>query len=338
MLEYHLPLLRPLEQTVRAVVTLACIFIAPVVAQSQESSTGSETVTIVHPFAPGGVGFDLGQTIRDRFARLFKIPVVVEAKPGANTVLGVTSVVKSKPDGQTLLINSASITAIAGAIYKVRPYDPEADLVPVAFVAQVPLVLVVNANLPVKSLEELAQHVRTTAKGLPYASTGAGSAQHLSTEFLKRELRVDMTHVPFRGPIPALTAVAGGHANLMFIDVVNAASLIEAGKIRPIALTTVTSLDVFRAVPTFSQAGLQGFDVDLRFMIFAPAKTPSAIVARLNSNIRAAIDEPGVRERFDKVGVKTNATPDPEAVAAIYREERARWYRLVSDANLANSQ
>jgi tripartite-type tricarboxylate transporter receptor subunit TctC len=199
-------------------------------------------------------------------------------------------------------------------------------------------VLLVGAGLPVKSLDDLVQLARKTPKGLSYASTGVGSAQHLSTEFLKRELRIDMTHVPFRGPIPALTAVAGGHAELMFIDVLNATSLIEAGKVRPIALTTAVSLDVFRGVPTFAEAGLQGFDVDLRFVIFAPANTPAAIVARLNSNIRAATDDPAVRERFGKVGVEVKVTPGPEGVAAIYRDELDRWYRLVGDAGLAKTQ
>jgi hypothetical protein len=177
------------QQIFRTIITLAFILVATASTQSQEAAAGSSTVTIVHPFAPGGVGYDLGQVIGDRFRRLFNIPVVVEAKPGANTVLGVTSVVKSKPDGQTLLINSASITAIAGAIYKAQPYNPTTDLVPVAFVAQVPLVLVVSAGLPVKSLDDLVQLARTTAKGLSYASTGVGSGQHLSTEFLRRELR-----------------------------------------------------------------------------------------------------------------------------------------------------
>ena len=220
------------RHTIPTLLILACALVATAPARSQEAPAGRPTVTIVHPFAPGGVGYDLGHVIGDRFRRLFNIPVIVEAKPGVNTVLGVTSVVKSRPDGQTLLINSASITAIAGMIYKAQPYNPATDLVPVAFVAQVPLVLVVSAELPVKSLDGLVQLARKTPKGLSYASTGVGSAQHISLEFLKRELRIDMTHVPFRGPIPALTAVAGGHTELMLIDVLNAASLIEAGKVQ----------------------------------------------------------------------------------------------------------
>jgi tripartite-type tricarboxylate transporter receptor subunit TctC len=318
--------------------TAASVLVGTAPTNGQEAPAAGPAVTIVHPFAPGGVGYDLGQLIGERFRRLFNIPVVVEAKPGVNTVLGVTSVIKSKPDGQTLLINSASITAIAGVIYKAQPYNPATDLVPVAFVAQVPLVLVVSAGLPVHSLDGLVQLARSTPNGLSYASTGVGSAQHLSMESLKRELRIDMTHVPFRGPIPALTAVAGGHTELMLIDVLNAKSLVEAGKVRPIVLTTAASLDAFQGVPTFAEAGLRGFDVDLRFMIFAAGSTPSAIVARLNSNIRAATDDPAVRDRFGRVGVQVRATPDPEGAAAIYRDELDRWYRLVRDADLANTQ
>jgi tripartite-type tricarboxylate transporter receptor subunit TctC len=143
------------RQTVRAFMTLACVLVATAAANTQEAPAGSPSVTIVHPFAPGGVGYDLGQVMGDRFRRLFKTSVIVEAKPGANTLLGVTSVVKSKLDGQTLLINSTAITAIAGAIYNAPPYNPATDLVPVAFVAQVPLVLVVSGGLPVKSINEL---------------------------------------------------------------------------------------------------------------------------------------------------------------------------------------
>jgi tripartite-type tricarboxylate transporter receptor subunit TctC len=330
--------IRCIRQPLYALLALASVLVAISPARSQEAPASRSAVTIVHPFAPGGVGYDLGHVIGDRFRRLFNIPVVVEAKPGVNTVLGVTSVVKSRPDGQTLLINSASITAIAGAIYKTQPYNPATDLVPVAFVAQVPLVLVVSAGLPVKSLDELVQLARKTPKGLSYASTGVGSAQHISLESLKRELRIDMTHVPFRGPIPALTAVAGGHTELMLIDVLNATSLIEAGKVRPVALTTAAPLDSFRGIPTFAEAGLKGFEVDLRFLIFAPGGTPSDVVARLNSNIRTAIDDPAVRERFVKVGVQVKLTPDPQGVAATYREELDRWYRMVKEAKLANTQ
>ena len=303
------------RQTIPTLLTLACVLVAIAPARSQEAPAGRPTVTIVHPFAPGGVGYDLGHVIGDRFRRLFNIPVVVEAKPGVNTVLGVTSVVKSRPDGQTLLINSASITAIAGAIYKTQPYNPATDLVPVAFVAQVPLVLVVSAGLPVKSLDALVQLARKTPKGLSYASTGVGSAQHISLESLKRELRIDMTHVPFRGPIPALTAVAGGHTELMLIDILNATSLIEAGKVRPIALTTAAPLDVFRGVPTFAEVGLQGFDVDLRFYDLCGWRY--AVRRRCPAELEYShgMDDPAVRERFGKVGVQVKVTPDPEGVA-----------------------
>ena len=338
-------ILANVDRPARAVRTAVCslvlclsLVLLSTASRGEDAGPSHAQLTIIHPFAPGGVGYDLGQVIGDRFRRLYNIPVVVEAKPGANTVLGVTYVIKSAPDGQTLVINSASITAIAGVIYKAPPYDPVSDLTPVAFVAKVPLVLVVTADLPIKSLQDLVQFARKTPKGLSYASTGVGSAQHLIMEALKRELQIDMTHVPFRGPIPGLTAVAGGHTQLMLVDVLNAASLVESGKIRPIALTTATELDAFRDVSTFAQAGLNGLDADLRFMLFAPSKVPSPIVTRLNSNLREAFDDAAIRGRFAKLGVHVQPTPDPEHVGAMYRTEVGRWYRFVQSANLANTQ
>ena len=153
------------------------------------------------------------------------------------------------------------------------PYDPVSDLLPVAFVAKVPLVLVVPPICPIKSLQDLVQFARKTPKGLSGTHRpGSAVPSTLIMEALKRELQIDITHVPFRGPIPGLTAVAGGHTQLMLVDVLNAASLVESGKIRPIALTTATELDAFRDVSTFAQAGLNGLDADLRFMLFAPSK------------------------------------------------------------------
>src|SRR5262245_13162093 len=220
------------------------------VAAAQESLSNGRHVTIVNPYTAGGLSYELAQAIGDRVKKLFDMSIVVEARPGGNTITGTMSVLKSKPDGHTLLINTVSAVTVTGSIYKKAPYDPAKDFVPVTYVASTPMVLVVHSELPVKSLDDLAKLARATPGGLSYASIGAGSAQHLSGEFLKRELAVDMTHVPFGGPIPALTAVAGGHVALMFIDVLNALSLVEAGKIRPIALTNPAASGIFKDVPT----------------------------------------------------------------------------------------
>jgi tripartite-type tricarboxylate transporter receptor subunit TctC len=314
---------------------LAAIQAAP--AQEKPSHDGRH-VTILNPYTAGGLSYDLAQAIGDRMKKLFDISVLVEARPGGNTILGTMAVLNSKPDGHALLINTASVVSIAGSIYKKRPYDPAKDFVPVAFVATAPLVLVVHADLPVKSIADLTKVARATPGGLSYASIGAGSAQHLGGEFLKRELAIDMTHVPFGGPAAALTGVAGGHVALMFIDVLNALSLVEAGKVRPIAMTNPASSGIFQGVPTFADAGLPGFDFDLRFGIFAPVQTPAEVVALLNSRIRAATADAAVHARFNKRGVHVTDTPSPEEIAKVYAHELVRWQRLVKDANLDGSQ
>jgi tripartite-type tricarboxylate transporter receptor subunit TctC len=307
-------------------------------ATAQEGPPNGRHVTILNPYAAGGLSYELAQIIGERLKKLFDISVVVEARPGGNTITGTMSVLKSKPDGHTLLINTASVVSITGSIYKRPPYDPAKDFVPVAFVATAPLVLVVHSELPVTSIADLKKLAAATPGGLSYASIGAGSAQHLSGEFLKRELAIDMTHVPFAGPTPALTAVAGGHVALMFIDVLNALSLVEAGKVRPIAMTNPASSGIFQGVPTFADASLNGFDFDLRFGIFAPAQTPAEIVALLNSRIRTATADAAVHARFNKRGVHVTDTPGPEEIAKVHARELVRWQRLVKDANLDGSQ
>jgi tripartite-type tricarboxylate transporter receptor subunit TctC len=314
------------------------LLVASDLGRAQESLAPGRHITIVHPFTAGGVGYDLAHVIGDRLRRLFDISVVVEARPGGNTVLGVTSVLKSRPDGHTLLINATSVLSIAGAIYKTRPYDPATDLVPAAFVAKVPLILVVHSQLPVRSIPDFVELARSTSGGLTFASTGTGGAQHLSGEFLKRTLGVDATHVPFGGPSAAAAAVAGGHVAFMFADALNAMPLIESGKVRAVALTTAAHALQLADVPTFAQAGLNGFDFDLRMGLFAPAETPTGIVAKLNSLVRAATSDAEVHARFRKVGVQIIDTPGPEQLAAMHAEELARWQGLVKDAKLEGSQ
>ncbi|MBX9776088.1 MAG: hypothetical protein K2Y71_17040 [Xanthobacteraceae bacterium] len=305
---------------------------------AQENSSHGRHVTIVNPYAAGGLGYELAQTIGDRLKKLYDMSVVVEARPGGNTIPGTMSVVKSKPDGHALLINSVSVFAIAGSIYKKPPYDPAVDLVPVAFVASAPMVLVVHSELPVKSLADLAKLAAATPGGLSYASIGAGSAIHLSSESLKRQLRIDATHVPFGGPPAAVTAVAGGHVAFMLIDVMNALPLTEAGKVRPIAVTNRTSAERLQNLPTFAETGLRGFDFDIRMALVAPAQTPAEIVARLNSQIRAATSEAAVHARFYKRGVQVTDTAGPQEIAKVYADDLVRWQRLVKDANLDGSQ
>ena len=325
-----------LIKTVALTFASGVAFIQPV--GSQDILRPDRPITMVHPFAPGGVGYDLAHVIGEYLKRQHDMTVVVEPRPGGNTVVGALSVTRSEPDGSFLLINAVSMLSMAGAIYKNPPYDPAADLLPVAFVAKFPLILVVNPGLPVQSLEDMANLAQSTPGGLSFASAGTGGAQHLSAELLKRSLKIDITHVPFGGPVPALTAVAGGHVALMFSDILNALPLIEAGKLRPIGVTTSKRSEVLPDVPTFAEMGMAGFDYDLQIGIFASAKTPPEAIANLNARIRAAMSDNSLRTKFAKQGIQVIDTPPPEKLQDIYHQDLARWSKLIEEAGLARSQ
>jgi tripartite-type tricarboxylate transporter receptor subunit TctC len=304
---------------------------------AQQRSDPVGPVTIVHPFTAGGTGYDLAHVIGSHLKEEYNIDVVVEPKPGGNTVIGALSVVRAEPDGHSLLINTMSILSMSGTIYKDPPYNPAVDLTPVAVVAKMPLILVVNSRLPINSLADLANVARTTPEGLTFSSVGIGSAQHLSGELLKRTLGLDLIHVPYRGGVPATTAVAGGHIAMMFADPLNALPLIKAGTIRPLAVTGADRLDVLGDVPTFAELGQAGFEFDLRFGIFAPAKTPPEVIADLNSKIRVAMHDSKTRARFSEQGIQLIETPSPSELKVIVSHEIAFWSKLLQDAGLARS-
>jgi tripartite-type tricarboxylate transporter receptor subunit TctC len=305
---------------------------------AQERPYPSRAVTIVHPFAAGGIGYHVAQVISNYLKQSDNMEVVVEAKPGANAALGTVSVARAEPDGHSLLITTTSVFSAVATLYKEPPFDPVVDFTPVALVAKLPLVLVANSQLPIRSPQDVAKLARSTPGGLSYSTIGPGGAQHLTAELLKRTLGIELFQVPYRGPVPAVTAVAGGHVAMAFIDTLNAQAGVQAGTIRAIAVTGSHRVEAFPDVPTFAEAGLAGFDLDLQSMIFAPVRTPREIVRSLNVKIRAAMSDRSTKARFAQQGVQLVETPLPEQVEALHREEVVRWSKLVQDAGLARSQ
>jgi tripartite-type tricarboxylate transporter receptor subunit TctC len=293
---------------------------------------------IVHPFAAGGVGFDLGHVLSQRLKALYDMTVVVEPRPGGNTTIGALSVINSDPDGRTLLITATSILATSGSVYKKPPYNPLSDLVPVAYVARLPLILVANSELPIRSPKDIVKLAASTPAGLTFSSAGTGGAQHLSGELLKRTLRSNLRHVPYRGPVAAVTAVAGGHVTMMFADSLNALPLLQAGKIRAVAVTTTERTAILPELPTMAELGYPGFGFDLRLALFAPAKTPADVVSKLNSRVKAALSDESIRKRYASEGVLLIDSPSPADAAVFYGHELDRWKKLLEEAGLTGTQ
>ena len=260
----------------------------------------AKTVTTVVPFAAGGAGDILSRILSRHLEQRLGKPFVVENKPGGGGVTGVLTATKSIPDGHTLLMSPSGPIAVNPALMKNLPYDPVADLTPLALVAGTPFMLVVNPSLPVHSLADLIKYAKEKGAPLPFAMVGPGTPHHLFAEMLKGMTGIETTYVPYRGSQPAITDVIAGHVPMMFCDLGPAGPQIAAGKVRAIGSSTMTRLAAFPNVPSLHEAGARGFDAASWQMLVAPGKTPRPVVdklhAELKSHSRAAGREGGDRQ------------------------------------------
>jgi tripartite-type tricarboxylate transporter receptor subunit TctC len=296
------------------------------------------TVTIVAPSAPGGLYSLFARIIANKLEQQLGGTFIVENRPGAASVVGATYVAHAEPDGYTLMTATNTTMAINVPLHKSLPYDPAADLAPIALIARVPEVLVVNAALPVRSLADLAALAKATPGGLSFGSPGAGTSPHLDGELLKSALGIEMTHVPYRGMAPAINDVAGGHIPLMFSPVPVALPLIDAGKLRPLGVTTAQRIEVLPNVPPLADVGLAGYDASSWFMLVAPAKTPPHIVATLYGALGGFANDPDIRREFSRLGMMPVASPAPEELKSFVRAEIARWSAILKKTGLEGSE
>lgn len=308
----------------------------PALAQAQDYP--NRAVTIVAPAAPGGLYSLFARLIGSKLEQRLGKPFIVENRPGASSIVGVMSVIRGPHDGYTLMVGNTSGLATNVSMHKSLPYDPVKDLAPVALIARIPEVLVVNAALPVHSLADLAALAKATPGGLSYGSAGAGTAQHLSGVLLASVLGVDLTHVPYKGMQPAIGDVAGGHIPFMFSPIPFAMPLAQAGKLRMLGVTTRERVDAIPQVAPLTEIGLKEFDAVSWFMLVAPAGTPSGIVDTLHREVRAIIGEPQLRAEFSQLGLLPVQSPPPAELQRFVAAEVARWGEIVKQAGVAGSQ
>ena len=313
---------------------LAALFAGRAIAQGAHYP--ARLVTIVAPSAPGGLYSLFARIMADRLAQRLGQTFLVENRPGAASVLGAAGVARAPADGYTLMIASGATLAVNVTLHKALPYDPVVDFVPIALIARVPEVLVVNPALPVRSLADLVALAKRAP--LTFASAGPGTAQHLEGEMLKQALGLDMTHVPYKGALPALTDVVGGHVSLMFAPVTPALSLIEAGKLRALGIAARERVAALPDVAPLADLGLPGFEPSGWFMLVAPAATPRAIVDRLHMEARGILADPALRAQFVREGLIPVDTPAPEALAAYVRAQIAYWRDTLTRLGLAGME
>ena len=294
-------------------------------------------VTMVVPFPPGGAGDILSRTLAPRLEQKWGKPLVVENKPGAGSLIGATAVQKAAPDGYTLMIAPSGTMAINVTLYKALPYDPTTDFVPLALAAQTPFVLIVNPDLPVKTVSDLIKLAKERAGKLSYASAGPGVPHHLFAELLKTMTGIEMTHVPYKGSLPALNDVIAGHVPLMFVDLGPALPMIQAGKVRAIGVSTAARLASLPDVPPVGDT-VPGFGAASWQMIAAPAKTPRPVVDKLHADFTSVLAMPEVREQIAKTGMVPMDGMPIAGLQQFVTSEIDRWGKVVKQAGIAGSQ
>ena len=295
-------------------------------------------VTFVVPFAPGGGTEFLARLLGQRLEQRFGKPFVIENRPGGGGVIGALSVARAAPDGYTILMAPSPVMAINAALHKKLPYDPAVDFVPVALVVATPYVLVATPSLSVQSATDLVELAKAKPGRSEGELAGLGTPHQLFAQLFKSMTSVEMTHVPYRGSVPALSDVAAGHVQLMFCDIPPALSLINEGKVRALGVSTKERVAALPAISSIAEQGLAGFDAASWQMVVAPAATPEDIVQRLHAEIKDFMVRPEIKEYAFKMGLLPIDKPSVPSLRVFVQTEIARWGKVVEQAGIAGSQ
>ena len=319
----------------RLSVALIALGLGGLVAFAQDYP--SRPVTIVVPFAAGGGTDILGRMVAQQLEQRLGRPFLIENKPGAGSTTAAAFVARAQPDGYTLLMAPSNTLAVALAIYKSIAYDPVADFVPLGLIAQTPFMLIVNPALPVHSVAGLIRLAKEKPGELSFGSAGPGTPHHLYAELFKSMTGIEMGHVPYRGSLPLLNDVVAGHIPLAFIDFGPSIGMLQAGKVRPIGISTKTRLAQFPDIPPIADA-VPGFDAASWQMLVTPARTPRPIVDKLHNALLGVVALPEFRDQIIAGGMLPMDNPSVEGLQDFVKSEIVRWGGIVRRAGLAGTE
>jgi tripartite-type tricarboxylate transporter receptor subunit TctC len=295
-------------------------------------------VTVIVPFAPGGGVDQMARLISGKLEQRLGKSFIIENKPGAGSIIAATYVQKSAPDGHTLLMAPAPTMAVNVSLYKNLPYDPTTDFSLIGLLSGTPFVLMVNVDLPVKSVPELLAYAKANADKMTFASAGPGVPHHLFMELFKTMTGMKASHVPYRGSLPALNDLVAGHIPMMFSDLGPATGLIEGKRVRVLGISTRTRHPSFPDIPPLTEAGVPGYEAVSWQAMAAPAQTPKPVLDKLNAEITAVLAMPEVREQILKYGFLPLQNRSVDELKVFVKSEIARWGKVVQDAGIAASQ
>ena len=309
-----------------AAVAAGCLFAATGYAQTYPA----KPIRFLVGFPPGGTSDILARTIGQKLGEAVGQQVVIDNRPGAGGNIGAEAAAKSAPDGYTIFMSTTS-QAISASLYSKLNYDLVRDFAPITQAVNSTNLLVVHPSLPVRSVKELIALAKARPGELNYGTAGNGTPPHMTGELFNSYTGVKLQHVPYKGGAPAIADLLGGQITIMFDNVPPLLPHVQAGKMRPLAVTSLKRISVLRDVPTLDEAGLKGFDSVAWNGVLAPAGTPKEIVARLNSEILRILSLPDVRERLSSQGADP-VGGTPEQFAALIRSEIQKWAKVVKDS------
>ena len=294
----------------------------------------SRPIRIIVPYAPGGGADTVARIVARRVSDTIGQPIVIENRTGAGSILGTDAVAKAEPDGYTLLLGQSGPISINPAVYKDLRYDPVKDFAPVTMTTAYPYILVVNAKLPARSLPEFVALAKSQPGAMNYGTTGIGAANHLVAELFNGKAGLKMTHIPYRGTALAVGDLVAGQVTMVFGDPISVLPHMQSGSLRALAVTSLQRSAVAPEVPTVAESGFPGFDALAWHGILAPAKTPPAIVKKLNAEIVNALRHPETQALLVKQAMQTVGNT-PEEFAAFIRNDIAVWKAVATEADVS---
>ncbi|HZO03381.1 MAG TPA: tripartite tricarboxylate transporter substrate binding protein [Burkholderiales bacterium] len=310
---------------------VACCLLALSGMVSAQGDYPSRPIRLIVTVPPGGAADFIARLIGGKVSEALGQPVLVENRGGAGGTIAADAVAKAAPDGYTLLQNSITTHGVGPHLYSKLPYDPVKDFAAVSGLALLPLVMAVNAELPLKSVDDVVSSSRKNS--LNFASSGNGGAPHMAAELFKSVTGASLTHVPYKGSGPAVADLVGGRVQIMFDAPPSLIAHIRSGKLRVLAAASAQRNRLLPEVPTFAELGHPKVAVSLWYGLLAPAGTPTPVIQRLNREVSRALDAPDVRERLEAQGAEP-MPGTPEAFAAFMRDEMAKWAPVVKQAGV----
>jgi tripartite-type tricarboxylate transporter receptor subunit TctC len=311
---------------------LALLALAHPLAANAQSNYPDKPIRFVVPYPPGGGTDVIARIVQVRLQAALGQNVLIENKGGAGGSLGTDVVAKAAPDGYTVLFTLSSHT-INPAIFPKLPFDTQKDFEPIGLVASLPQILVANIALPVRNVADLTAQAKAAPTKFSFASVGNGSPGHLAGELQVIRTGAPMQHIPYRGGGPAVTDVMGGQVPLLWVSIPAAAQFVKAGKLKALAVSTTKRSSAFPDVPTMQEAGVADFEVDSWYGMLVPAKTPKAIIDKLNKALNTVLAEPAIRAQLLEQGAEA-VGGTPEALGKLITAEIPKWVKLAKDANI----